>query len=267
MTGPWPTPQRDWRHRRVPLWFTVAIALYAPAGFLGARLGLWVLLPLGVAWLGLFVLRMHGRPERPAWARRGAPEPTAVRRGVLGRTIRPQPYFAVALSAVALWTSWGLALSNLAPVSPLSLWLGIGVHLVAFLGVARLALQGGVDVRWEEVPTAGGPATFHVAMTTTRLDDASFLLRCVGPRADLGRLRDGLPDSGTLWAQELGRDPARVPGPEEFVGVTFDLPEGAAGARLDAHPPVYWELLVRGRTLWGPVTESFLVPVRGSERG
>lgn len=251
----------------MPLWFTSACVLYAPAGFLGSRVGPWMLLLFVGAWLALFVLRMSGRPERPPWARRGATDSPAIRRGVLGRTVRPKPYLAGGVGVVLVWTWWGFAWARGAAIPAYALWLGIGVHLVAFLGVARLALQGGVDVRWAEVPTAGRPATFHVAMTTTRLDDASFLLRCVGPRADLGRLRDGLPDSGTLWAQELGPDPARVPGPEEFVGVTFDLPEGAAGARLDAHPSVYWELLVRGRTLWGPVTESFLVPVRASERG
>jgi hypothetical protein len=52
------------------------------------------------------------------------------------------------------------------------------------------------------------------------------------------------------------------PGPEEAVTVTFDLPSDLPDADLESRPPIVWELIIRGRTMWGAVTESFLVPIR-----
>jgi hypothetical protein len=52
-----------------------------------------------------------------------------------------------------------------------------------------------------------------------------------------------------------------LPGPEQFVEVTFDVPPDAAPTRLSDALPQYWALDVVGRTSAGRFAEAFLVPV------
>jgi hypothetical protein len=59
----------------------------------------------------------------------------------------------------------------------------------------------------------------------------------------------------------VSRPPGRLPGPDQDVIVSFDLPDDAPPTRLSARPPSYWVLDILANTTSGPFCESFLVPV------
>jgi hypothetical protein len=52
-----------------------------------------------------------------------------------------------------------------------------------------------------------------------------------------------------------------LPGPEQYVEVSFDVPADVGGTWLSGHHPRYWVLDVEGETSAGPYAESFLVPI------
>jgi hypothetical protein len=222
------------------------------------------------SWVLTMLLWTTGRLQRRPAAHAPNYGPTlwrAERRRPFGRSVgvmSQSAVRAVPLLGLAVWGSGILASSAATGV-----WLGAGLVLLLVLWATRYLAQGGLEVRWTTSTLAPGRrATFLVATTggASRLLDAECLLRGVGPRDDLDVLPDGAHDSGALWSETIALDDARAPGPDEFVEVAFDLPDDVPASALDAKPPVYWELVVRGRTLWGTVTESFLVPIHAAAR-
>ena len=87
------------------------------------------------------------------------------------------------------------------------------------------------------------------------------MLRCVGPAYDLEGKVVSKRIPVTRWSRVVDLPPVRSPGPDEFVEVTFDIPADRPGTALHADAPVRWELLVSGRTRWGRLVETFVVPV------
>jgi hypothetical protein len=88
---------------------------------------------------------------------------------------------------------------------------------------------------------------------------ARFHLRHVREHVAHGWIRAALTQSTIV----IDRPPGMLPGPEEEIELTFDVPEGAPGTRLSDpdSEPSYWVLDVVADTSAGPFTESFLVPI------
>ena len=264
--APWPTPSDDWRVRRLTVRADVTTFIVI-GGFCGC-----------IGWLALLVFGAFTKPLFPrlpwaAWRYDAAaavlgvpgvrckvdPSRPGERRGAMDRTLGPAaavPFMFVAFGVQALV----LAARDAASAS---VAVGGGIALACILVVVRVAWQGGVEVQWDPATLhPGATAVFHVGTTPggARLVDARFLLRCVGPWVADERHRERGPR--VRWESEVSADACEAPGPDDFVRVTFDIPPGVPPSDLGGYPPTWWELIVRGRTLWGTVTESFLVPVR-----
>lgn len=133
--------------------------------------------------------------------------------------------------------------------------------------LAWVVFRGGAQVKLERFPyLVGERATFWIATTSgaPRLDEAEALLRCVGcPTCDAcTRPRH----QTTLWSDRWVAPRDAFPGPDEFVGAAFDLPSALPGTSRHGDRRVRWELLVAGRSRWGLVMETFVVPVYAPAR-
>lgn len=196
---------------------------------------------------------------RPVWDADWRGGRATLGRSILSRRVPAQVHMILVVLIA-------MAVSFLLDASPgVETWIAAFVLASLFvIPAAWLVFRGGAQLTFERFPyLLGTRATFFVATTTgsPRLEDASVLLRCVGPAYDLeGRVvSNRFPV--TKWSRVVELPPDRSPGPDEFVDVTFDLPADRPGTTLHAEAPVRWELLVHGRTRWGKLTETFVVPV------
>ena len=271
----WPRPTTDWRTRRI----SVRDAVSSVGGVLctcfvlpmawGAARALRVPVSPGAVLLFAAVVLVAAhfilRATRPRDVDRGAAAiRTPVVPGVAGAVMDGERRGPLDRTWTGMHTAAGVAGIVGLTILTLSTWVAgwtpaIGGGLVVFaLSVAvRHAWQGGVEVRWVvETIATGRRAVLYIATPArgTRLLDARYLLRCVEPVPGHTRAE--------VWSAERSSRDLGPPGPDEFVNVTFDLPASAPASLLGTMPPVYWELLVHGRSLWGDVTESFLLPVR-----
>jgi hypothetical protein len=123
--------------------------------------------------------------------------------------------------------------------------------------LAWLAFRGGPQVKFDRFPyLLGEPAVFWIATTSgaSRLERAEVLLRCVHVPWREPPL--------VLFTRHAVLPREHPPGPDEFVAADLGaLPREGAGTVIHAKEPVRWELLVAGRTRWGPLVETFVVPV------
>jgi hypothetical protein len=285
MTRRWPGPGSHWKTRRAPLrWVLLgetgilaSMTAVGLAGAYGARLlpsQRW--LPVWMVVIGIVSSVGFGAAMR-AWNKArdhaaavmsGTAAPTAAgaldgeRRRVLDRglALGARSFLGLALPAAAA----ALFVLALKGRDPAAFVLAGALLLPALVVLVRVAWQGEVEVRWRpETLVPGRRATFFVGTPADgqRLRGASFVLRCVSPPTR----RVPSPHLPTVvWSETKVAAADRAPGPDDFLEVTFDLPPDAPPSALDAATPTWWELLVRGRTSWGAVTESFLVPVRAS---
>jgi hypothetical protein len=65
----------------------------------------------------------------------------------------------------------------------------------------------------------------------------------------------------------LSRPPGLMPGPQQDVEISFDLPPDVPGTSLSSPPASYWVLDVVANTSAGPYAESFLIPIYARPAG
>lgn len=127
--------------------------------------------------------------------------------------------------------------------------------LASVLYLARVFWTGGIDVRWDARAVAPG-RTFEVDFATTTggaaLADAWILLRCVR----VGGETAATIRAHVVWESLLPPDPSRVPGPDEYVRVRFEVPPDVPATCAGT---IHWEIVAGGRTNWGRIQERFLV--------
>jgi hypothetical protein len=128
--------------------------------------------------------------------------------------------------------------------------------------IFRVLGGGSSHVAFASFPFApGGRATLRFG---TSADGATFETVSFG-------LRRVVEVEGRLIAKEhvvVASEPipptppvAALPGPEQYVEVSFDVPADAAPTRLSDAFPSYWVMDVVGTTSAGPFAETFLVPI------
>jgi hypothetical protein len=276
---PWSPPPgagnrrvRDTSFGRVlPLLLLPPAMLWARSGLAAPRAGVLYALLLGpsAVWGGLWFLarwwrgrrlRRHSRSIAKSvesatlsWeADWTLPRDVVAPRPLLARVL-PRGYawgfkLVVWICTCVLLTGWSGFVGAALLAAPVALALVIAGWLVA---------RGAPQIRFAPFPAfVGTRVRLYVAMSagSARLEDAAALLRCVEGT--------GLGVPGWIdWHAVSEVRPDACPGPDEFVEVAFDVPAGAPGTRLHADRPVWWELVVAGRTRWGPVVETFVVPV------
>jgi hypothetical protein len=202
------------------------------------------------------------RPSEP-WLADHDWNPTGTSRSTLHRVLLaaerrllfPGGWWIVAwigLALLATMARTGVRWPAMTIVLALATWLawqiwrlhGVGTALV---GYARFPFHPGETVTLRFGMAEGG-ATFH---------RAKFFLRRIG---------ESRPSRGRSWATtkfELSesRPPGALPGPNQFVELTFDVPATAIGTCLSTPDPRYWVLDVVAATSAGPYCASFLVPI------
>jgi hypothetical protein len=266
----WPSPQerREYSVRGMlaaaGTWFGIHLALklggFDLATVLAAALAIWL-----AVLLASFSRRAARQRRVEALSARGeATWPadwTGPRDALTSRMLR---------SSVPPWL-YHAALVLGVPLAMVSFgtgpWAGsLPIAVAALVGSALLAswlvFRGGVQLKLDAFPClVGAPATFWLATTpgAPRLEGARVLLQCVAcPDCTACRKRTHLV---VLWSRVWVAPAEGSPGPDEFVGVRFELPPYVLGTALHAKRPVRWELVVAGRTRWGPLVETFVVPV------
>ena len=196
-----------------------------------------------------------GRHRRRWSAIRTRVSAAGVTRSVLRRTVgRHAPLLGIAalVGGIAALASWKLGASPLV-IATLS-----SGDAALVVWATRIVWQGGVAIQWRpETLFPGRRAAFLVETTPggSRLTVCQVMLRCVVP-CDPHTPKYECPTRLVVaWSGVSA--PEHDPAPEEAVLVEFDVPRGLPSSG----PQAEWDLVVQGRTMWGVVRESFVVPI------
>lgn len=209
---------------------------------------------VGLRWAAEAIRRRRGRRRVRAAYAAGADAWTADWRGP-----REELRNRVLSRPIPRWIFWPGTLVAGGALFPVPFAARQNAGAVAFLlGVAGtsfvamlvwVVFRGGFQVRPDAFTLRVGTSVrFWVATLdgSPPLETPRVLLRCVYGRT-------------VVWSSER----EVTPGPDEFVECVFDVPPNIAGTSLHAAPFTRWELLVAGRTRWGRLVETFVVPVYG----
>lgn len=173
----------------------------------------------------------------------------------------PMAVFTIYLMIAAGLITFGFGLSMTA-AAPRHLTVLLSIPFVALaLLLAWVHVRGGVQVRLERFPYRPGDRMRVFVATTPgapHLDGAWVALRCI--RREPGRGFRRLPSDFLLWSRATFL--AARPGPDEFIDVDLgEIPAHLPGTFLHAPASVRWEIRVEGRTRWGWIAETVVVPV------
>jgi hypothetical protein len=271
-------PRAGWTSARLSLllgfFITVAVAWGViswrlhdetkPSLVFPSSIGMLAVAGVGVVWPGgLLDLSRCVRTARRRRTHRDAPwlwdhewDPAGASCSPLARAFRASTWPAGGLAPLLL-----VVLGN-APRLPI-LWIVPGAYVAWWAWRVRRVLGGGTArLDFTRFPYApGGPATFRFGMSEggATFESVGFALRRVVERPG----RPFASQHEVFDCEALSPRPFRdlLPGPEQFVEVTFDVPADAAPTRLSDPLPQYWALDVVGRTSAGRFAETFLVPI------
>lgn len=275
---PLPPPPRDGRYRRQPYYMLAIgsaciVALLAvttllsrqiarPSPTSATMIGLAVAGMASLAGLGASIVYTRTQRARPAAV---GPVPrdglAGERRGCWTRSVPRSDAVAIGIATPmsficgAAASAGGWVTAAAPPVT---------FSLLVLVLLLRMKWQGGIEVRWRDKTIVAGTT---IQIQVGRPSDASslaepeFHLRCVATGSASPRsLRS---DAVVAWQQTV-RPVAASLGPDEFIVIEFDVPTTCQPSRVDSNGTVYWELIVRGRTLWGTFSESFVLPMEAA---
>jgi hypothetical protein len=149
------------------------------------------------------------------------------------------------------------------PAPPVVLVLVFGFFAALWAaGVWHSHAKGTVRVSFARFPFhPGEPVVLYVGVSEggATFERAAFHLRRVHERA-FG-LAGWFRGTFTTFERTSRRPPGLLPGPDQDVERAFDLPADVRGTSLSTRQPEYWVLDIVARTLAGPFTDTFLVPI------
>ncbi|MCE9635297.1 MAG: hypothetical protein K8T90_06275 [Planctomycetes bacterium] len=173
----------------------------------------------------------------------------------------PMAVFTIYLMVVAGLITFGIG-QVMTAAAPRHTAVLLSIPFVALaLLLVWVHVRGGVQVRLDRFPYRPGERMRVFVATTPgapHIDGAWVALRCIRREPRRGLRRPPL--DFVLWSRATSL--AARPGPDEFIDVDLgEIPPHLPGTFLHAAASVRWEIRVEGRTQWGWIAETVVVPV------